>query len=307
MNVLFLTKNGRLVRRINLRSAWFWLFSGVLLSGVAVGCWMFGVATAQWWGLRIPHQDIQAMQTQVSVEQTFVRETQADVQKQLQSLAARLGELQGRAIRLDALGERLTVMADLNEGEFNFGEPPAVGGASEEFGEVAQAESLHVVLNELENTLENRSHQLEVLEQMLLHQRVYAKAHPAGRPMQSGYVSSGFGWRTDPFTGRKAMHQGIDFAGKAGSPINAVAEGVVTWSADRFGYGNLVEVDHGNGYVTRYAHNERNLVVVGQRVVRGEEIALMGSTGHATGPHLHFEVIKDGRPENPWKYIQRTF
>ena len=119
----------------------------------------------------------------------------------------------------------------------------------------------------------------------------------------SGYVSSSFGNRTDPFTGRAAFHKGIDFAGRAGTEVMAVASGVVIWSGDRYGYGEMVEINHGNGYVTRYAHNSENLVVVGDTVKRGEVIASMGNTGRATGPNLHFEVLRNGRVVDPLTYI----
>ncbi len=132
------------------------------------------------------------------------------------------------------------------------------------------------------------------------------QVHPAGRPVLSGYISSYFGNRTDPFTGRTARHKGVDFAGKDGAEVVAVAAGVVTWSDSRFGFGKLVEINHGNGFVTRYAHNRENLVAVGDRIEKGQVIALMGATGRATGPNLHFEVLRDGRVVNPLTYVKDT-
>ena len=137
-------------------------------------------------------------------------------------------------------------------------------------------------------------------------QNLTDRVYPQGRPVNSGWISSYFGKRTDPFTGKPANHTGIDFAGKLGDPVNAVAEGVVTWSGDRYGYGIMVEINHGNGYVTRYAHNSENLVAVGDEVKKGQTVALMGETGRATGPNLHFEVLRNGRRVNPVNFIRAS-
>ena len=155
----------------------------------------------------------------------------------------------------------------------------------------------------MDSQLTNRQQQLGILEDLLLNRKLQNEVHPEGRPIFSGYISSGFGNRMDPFTGRVAFHEGIDFAGKEGTDVVAVASGVVTWSGNRYGYGKIVEITHGNGYVTRYAHNAENLVAVGDTIKRGEIIALMGATGRATGPNLHFEVLRNGRVVDPLTYI----
>ena len=129
---------------------------------------------------------------------------------------------------------------------------------------------------------------------------------PSGRPVEEGWLSSTYGKRSDPFTGKPDFHPGLDFAGRKGSEVVAVADGVVIWSGPRGGYGNMVEIDHGHGYVTRYGHNEKNLVKVGDTVKKGQEIALMGSTGHSTGPHVHFEVLHNGKTVNPARFISRN-
>jgi murein DD-endopeptidase MepM/ murein hydrolase activator NlpD len=130
-------------------------------------------------------------------------------------------------------------------------------------------------------------------------------AIPSGKPVKNGWVSSYYGYRTDPFNGKKVFHDGLDFAGKEGSKVYAVADGIVTWKGRRNGYGELVEIDHGNGYVTRYAHNKTVIAEQGQKVTKGQAIALMGSTGRSTGPHVHFEVLRDGKSVNPYKFVQR--
>jgi murein DD-endopeptidase MepM/ murein hydrolase activator NlpD len=167
----------------------------------------------------------------------------------------------------------------------------------------AQIPDLTQMLDGLERKVELRDSQLAALEGVILARDLNQQIHPEGRPTKGGFISSGFGERQDPFSGHEAFHRGIDFAGAAGSQVVAVATGVVTWAGQRSGYGSLVEVNHGNGYITRYAHNQRTLVTVGQTVTRGEAIALMGSTGRSTGPHVHFEVLKNGRQINPASFL----
>jgi murein DD-endopeptidase MepM/ murein hydrolase activator NlpD len=152
--------------------------------------------------------------------------------------------------------------------------------------------------------LNNREAQLDVLEGILMNQNLKDRVYPQGRPVSSGWLSSYFGKRTDPFTGKPANHTGIDFAGKMGAEITAVADGVVTWSSDRYGYGIMVEINHGSGYSTRYAHNSENFVSVGDEVKKGQVVALMGESGRATGPNLHFEVLYNGSRVNPVKFIR---
>jgi murein DD-endopeptidase MepM/ murein hydrolase activator NlpD len=226
----------------------------------------------------------------------------------LDALAIRIAQMNARMIRLDALGRRLTVMADLEDGEFNFDAPPAVGGPEEPLasGSVAAVPDVVEAMASLDAQLGNREAQLGVLESVLARQNLTDRVYPQGRPVQSGWISSYFGKRTDPFTGKPANHTGVDFAGRDGDPIVAVADGVVSWSGDRYGYGLMVEVKHGNGYATRYAHNSENLVAVGDEVRKGQVIAEMGESGRATGPNLHFEVLRDGRRVNPVKFIRES-
>jgi len=161
-------------------------------------------------------------------------------------------------------------------------------------------------MNLLGEQLSNREAQLDALESVLMNQNLKDRVYPQGRPVSAGWISSYFGKRTDPFTGKAAIHTGIDFAGKSGAEITAVADGIVTWSADRYGYGIMVELNHGNGYSTRYAHNLENLVSIGDEVKKGQVVALMGKTGRATGPNLHFEVLHNGSKVNPLKFIRES-
>lgn len=226
----------------------------------------------------------------------------------INALAVRLGQLQAQAVRLNALGERLVEVADLDEGEFGFGRLPAQGGpeAAAELARQIEVPDFIQSLDRLAAELDSREQRLRVLESFFMTRKLDDEIEPVGRPIQSGWMSSYFGMRTDPFTGLREHHKGVDFAGKDGSGIFSVASGVVTWSGDRYGYGRMVEISHGNGYITRYAHNKENLVEVGDVVKRGQRIALMGSSGRSTGPHVHFEVIKNGRVVDPTKYIRAS-
>ncbi|MCH7821191.1 MAG: M23 family metallopeptidase [Proteobacteria bacterium] len=224
----------------------------------------------------------------------------------LDALAIRIAQLNARLIRLDALGRRLTSMADLEDSEFDFDSMPALGGPEERLATGSNVAIPDVVeaMQSLDYQLINREAQLGVLESVLMTQNLRDRVYPQGRPVKSGWISSYFGKRTDPFTGKLANHTGVDFAGKVGAEVVAVADGVVTWSADRYGYGIMVEINHGSGYSTRYAHNSENLVAVGDEVRKGQAVALMGETGRATGPNLHFEVLKNGRRVNPVSFIR---
>jgi murein DD-endopeptidase MepM/ murein hydrolase activator NlpD len=227
------------------------------------------------------------------------------VQDRIDAMSIRVGELNAHIIRLDALGKRLTQMANINSGELNFDVAPAVGGPEEAGGTgvSAQVPDLTRMLDDLQGRMEQRNSQLLALENIILSRSLNAAIKPEGRPVLEGYISSYFGGRQDPFDGTEAVHKGVDFAGAMGSQVMAVAEGVVTRAGPASGFGNLIEINHGSGYVTRYGHNQKLLVAVGDKVVRGQGIALMGSTGRSTGPHVHFEVLRNGQALNPLAFI----
>jgi len=250
-----------------------------------------------------------AYQTEIDSQRLKIDEATQDARENMDALALRLGKLQAHVIRLDALGSRLTTMAKLDRGEFDFSQPPAQGGpvsALEKNGKSMGINDFLGALGNLSSQLDNRSQQLNVLETMMMTNNLQAEVEPAGRPISRGWLSSYFGIRTDPFTGRRVHHSGIDFAGKLGSDIVAVAAGVVTFAGRRSGYGNLVEVNHGKGYSTRYGHALSINVKVGDTVKKGQIVAKMGTTGRSTGPHVHFEVLNNGRAVNPKRYIFRA-
>ncbi len=248
-----------------------------------------------------------AMQSEMDDQRLKIDEVTRTAGENMDALALKLGKLQAHVIRLDALGERLTKMAGLEKGEFDFNSNPAVGGpvnAADAMGQSMAVPDFVQSLQDLTAQLDDRSQQLSVLETMLMNRNLQAEVMPAGRPVNRGWLSSYFGMRTDPFTGRRMHHAGIDFAGKLGSDVVSVAAGVVTYSGKRSGYGNLVEINHGKGYVTRYGHCKESYVKVGDTVKKGQVVAAMGSTGRSTGPHVHFEVLLDGRHVDPKQYIQ---
>ena len=244
----------------------------------------------------------------VQLQQGEIEALRKSAQADLDALTLRIGQMQGEMLRLNALGERLVSQGDLDTAEFNFDEPPAVGGPHEASMSTSTSAGLNDILGMLDGLdaeLADREQKLSVLESLLMSRSLTERVMPSGRPVQDGWLSSRYGKRSDPFTGKQDFHQGLDFAGKKGSEVVAVGDGVVSWAGKRSGYGNLIEVTHGNGYVTRYGHNQKNLVKVGDTVKKGQQIALMGSTGRSTGPHVHFEVVRDGKTVNPARYIDK--
>jgi len=304
MNVIFLSKREGRARHFNLAHP-------LTLSIVAALAIAF-LGSAFALGLQLGRGAHQAVVLSDTVRFGALLKQQkqqiADLKQQLQlrvdAMAMRLGEMNAHVIRLDALGKRLTEMADIDSREFNFdGDPPR--GGPEGPGVSAQIPDLSAKLSQLEQSVDLRESQLSALENVILARELKEEIHPEGRPVATGFISSYFGERADPFDGTEAFHKGVDFAGTAGSNVVAVAAGVVTWAGERSGYGKLIEINHGDGFVTRYAHNARTLVTVGQTVTRGEAVALMGSTGRSTGPHVHFEVLHNGRQVNPLSYVGR--
>jgi murein DD-endopeptidase MepM/ murein hydrolase activator NlpD len=247
------------------------------------------------------------LQDELEEQSSDLTQLQGQAELRLQALTQSLAELQARMTRLDALGEHLTVMADLEEGEFDFSRAPAMGGPlAGEFDVDYTSLGLVDELGQFEARLSDRERQLDILESLLSNRKLDEQSWLSGQPVAKGWISSSYGKRTDPFSGKLAMHDGIDFAGKEGSDVLAVAAGVVTWTGSKSGYGQMVEVSHGDGYVTRYAHNKQNLVAPGDVVRKGEPIALMGSSGRSTGAHVHYEVYKHGRSVDPSSYLRRT-
>jgi len=239
-------------------------------------------------------------------ERSELAQLRVRLQEGIDGLALRVGMLNAHMVRLNALGKRLAQMANLSSHEFDFDHEPALGGPeSGSVGRGAVVPDLSAMIDQFDRSLDFRSTQFSALESVLLGRQLSQDVRPSGRPVVAGYISSYFGERMDPFNGEEAFHKGVDFAGDSGADVLAVAQGVVTWAGQREGYGVLVEVNHGNGYITRYGHNSRALVTAGDTVQRGQAVAVVGSTGRSTGPHVHFEVLKDGRQIDPMAFIGR--
>lgn len=288
---------------------WSWAAVSLLCLGLPLALMAVGYELGQRHGSQqAEFSRISAAEQEASERASDLAQMSAEARRKLEAMTQRLAEFQSRITRLDALGSHLTALAGLDEGEFDFSQLPAVGGplAAPQPLETNAAPSLLAELDTFSTTLNDRETQLDILAGLLFDAETQAESVPSGRPVTSGWLSSYYGYRKDPFTGRKAWHQGIDFAGKAGDEVIAVATGVVSWSGERSGYGTMVEIAHGDGLVTRYAHNDENLVKVGDLVRRGDAVALMGNSGRSTGPHVHFEVFKHGRPVDPLSYIRRT-
>lgn len=247
---------------------------------------------------------IETLKERSQRQQAEVEQLARTSDHRLQTLAVRLSELRAEATRINALGQRLVQMGQLDAAEFDFGTPPPLGGPDPAVEGMSESiADVELEAAQLGHRLQRQEAQLDALADLLTRRQLEAQYTPAGWPVSQGWISSSFGQRTDPFSGRRVHHAGVDFAGPRGAEVRAVAAGVVVWAGPRYGYGNAVDVDHGNGYVTRYAHNDRVKVGVGERVRAGQIIAAMGDTGRATAPHLHFEVLLDGQPVNPWEYI----
>jgi murein DD-endopeptidase MepM/ murein hydrolase activator NlpD len=304
MNVILLSRRDGRARQFNLARP---LTLGIVLTlatAIVGGAFALGLQLGKGVHRQVALAETDRFGAVLAQQKQEIASLKQQLQLRIDAMAMRLGEVNAHVIRLDALGKRLTEMADIDSREFNFDRDPPSGGPEGE-GVSAQIPDLSVMLTQLEQRADLRESQLAALENVILVRELKESIHPEGRPVSSGYISSYFGERADPFDGREAFHKGVDFAGTLGSNVVAVAAGVVTWAGERSGYGKLIEINHGDGYSTRYAHNERTLVSVGQTVKRGEPVALMGSTGHSTGPHVHFEVLKNGRPVDPLSFIGR--
>ena len=222
------------------------------------------------------------------------------VRENIDEMARKLGEMQAKMMQLEALGERVSGLAGVNPGDLKI--VPGQGGVLVS-GRPLSIEELQATLDDLSRLSEQRVDLLTVMESRLLDQRIKNMMVPTEPPVRQGHLGSAFGWRIDPFTGRSALHTGMDFQADSGTSIQAAAGGVVVVAEAHPAYGNMVEVDHGNDLITRYAHASRLLVKKGDLVKRGQKIAEVGSTGRSTGPHLHFEVLVQGVPQNPQKFL----
>jgi len=301
MNIIIVSKFLKAPKKVS--------FGNPKVAAVAASVLLAGAAASFAAGYALRNSDAVAnaqtarMQADLAKQRAELKAAREEAQREINAVSARVGELQAQANRLNALGERLTRDGKLSDGEFDFEHEPGMGGAEE--SEDIPAADLIKNLDELQKKFDSSGKQLGVLESMMYNQQLQLAAIPNGRPSQ-GYITSGFGTRSDPFTGGRAHHLGIDFSAHTGDPVLAAAGGVVSFAGVKNGYGNVVEVDHGNGYSTLYGHNSRLIVRVGDIVRAGQQLAKAGSTGRSTGPHVHFEVHVNGRPVNPRPFLDKV-
>lgn len=303
MNIIFVGRKPGSVRQLDLRHP------AAIIGAVALVLLVVGSAFTVGLGLGrngTPKalDQLGAWSAEILAQRQQLDQAKRILQEKVNALAMRVGQMNASVIRLDALGKRLTRMANLDKGEFDFDEPPPQGGSEGATdGQPAQIPSLTSMIDSLQAQLSNREQQLGVLENLILTRELNKQVYPEGRPVAQGWISSYFGKRPDPFSGYTAMHRGVDFAAAEGTQVKAVGAGLVTWAGNRSGYGEMVEINHGNGLFTRYGHNEKLLVKAGDMVRKGQTIALVGSTGRSTGSHVHFEVLKNGSQVDPLRYM----
>jgi murein DD-endopeptidase MepM/ murein hydrolase activator NlpD len=302
MNVIFVGRKTSRIKQLDLRHPLVVAAALAIVGCIVGGAFSIGVGLGSRHRGPNPIDQLGNWSAELLHQKAQVEDVRRVLQEKVNALAMRVGQMNANVIRLDALGKRLTRMANLNDGEFDFGNPPALGGESAD-GQPAQIPNLTAMVDDLQNQLSSREQQLGVLETLILTRELNKQVYPEGRPVEQGFISSYFGTRADPFTGYSAVHKGLDFASPEGTKVSSVAAGLVTFAGERPGYGQMIEINHGNGLATRYCHSEKLLVKQGDMVRKGQEVALIGSTGHSTGPHLHFEVLKDGVQVDPLRFI----
>lgn len=274
----------------------------VALVGALMLAFFFGRETAE-----VPgglDRTVAGLRLQIQMQQRDVSRLLQENHSNINALTARLAELQAASTRIDALGERVAQMGQLTLDEFDFNQRVAVGGPADPAAISAASEAaLRSSLGLLGEKLRRQASQLDALQSLMANRQMENDMTPTGWPVRKGYISSRYGERIDPFSGKNSSHYGVDFVGARGSDVVSVANGVVVWAGVRSGYGRTVEIDHGNGYQTRYAHNDNLEVEPGAQVTAGQVIAKLGSSGRASAPHVHFEVLQNGATVNPAKFV----
>lgn len=305
MNVIFIGRLSGRIKQFDLRRPAVVSAAVLVVLVVVGGAFSVGMSLGASQRAAKPLDQLGSWSAELLHQKAQIEDTRRSLQEKINALAIRVGQMNANVIRLDALGKRLTRMANIDDREFDFGNPPSQGGEGGADGQPAQIPSLTAMIDSLANRLSSREQQLSVLENLILSRELNKQVYPEGRPVENGWISSYFGERADPFTGYSANHKGVDFAAAEGTRVTAVAAGLVTAAGDSgsAGYGQMVEINHGNGLSTRYGHNEKIVVKQGDMVRKGQEIALIGSTGRSTGPHLHFEVLKNGVQVDPLRFI----
>ncbi len=307
MSITILQRSSQGMRSVKLRNGFIYsIISFMLVVPLAAGVGGYYYAIKQGEVTQVEQVTIDQWHAEMQSQRDEIELAKQASQQQINALAARLGMIQAHVRRLDAAGERILTISGIDAKEFNFGEAPAIGGPEKTLDDTnSDINSLDEAFKDVNLSLQSREQQLKVLESLLMDKHMGVERYISGRPTTKGWLSSFYGERSDPFTGKPAWHAGVDFAGKEGDPVIATAAGVVSWVGHRSGYGLLVEINHGDGLVTRYGHNKKALVNKGDVVKKGQTISEMGNSGRSTGAHVHYEVIKNGRPTDPTPYVNR--
>lgn len=303
MNIIFISNKSERARKITLTGKYITVLISVLLLIIIALALSLNFVSLRY-ADRIDTPVLRAVL--VSPQEERHQKIQTHLQDNLNIMASRLGQMQAQLLRLDALGERLAESSGIKSRDLLFNGVPGQGGARTDLAseELTFGEFNHK-LQELSSMLDERSDKLGALDSLLRHDRLTKYVLPSEMPVETDWYSSGYGYRIDPFTGKRAFHEGVDFSAEVGTPIKAAAGGIVVYSDRHPEYGNMVEIDHGGDLVSRYAHASKRLVELGQVVLQGQKIAEVGNTGRSTGSHLHFEIRHKDKPLNPSRFLKR--
>ena len=246
-----------------------------------------------------------AVEARVADQEQEIVNTRNYVRQHMDVLGSKIGSLQAQVSRINAVEMRIADASGIDLADFSFDQDPPIGGSSPSEEVDSEQVDIENAISVIEKELAVRESEIAAVDFLLSRNNLQSQQTPAGWPVQGGWVSSNFGARMHPMTGKKHFHRGVDIPGKTGTNVLAVADGVVVRSEQKGNYGWLVEIDHGDGYSTLYSHNRANLVQEGETITKGQVIAEIGSTGRSTGPHVHFEVMKKGKNINPVKYLYK--
>lgn len=307
MSITILQRSSQGMRSIKLKNGFLYTAAFLLVAlPVLAGVSGYYYSTTFGRSTTVEQVTIDNWRNEIQSQWTELEAAKNSSQQQINALTARLGMIQAHVRRLDAAGERILNISGIDASEFNFGASPAIGGPQKLSDVVSiTPNELNASFNQVNLSLQSREQQLKVLESLLMDKHMGVERYISGRPTTKGWLSSFYGERNDPFTGKPAWHAGVDFAGTEGDNVIATAAGVVSWVGKRSGYGLLIEINHGDGLVTRYGHNKKAMVKKGAVVKKGQVISKMGNSGRSTGAHVHYEVIKNGRPTDPTPYVNR--
>jgi len=274
-----------------------------LIGGAIWGGYQLGIKAGA--TLASEGTEVLGFRRQIEQQRRELQNARHQARAHLDAMALRLGVMQAELLRMEALGEQLVKLGDLDPEEFDFDEPPPLGGLDSSADAVSmELPELLMEIDLVARSISDRTHKMELMQGLIMSGRIQEGMQPKGKPVEKGWISSNYGYRKDPFNGKKTFHRGVDIASKRGSPVHAVASGVVMKAGKKSGYGYYVEINHVDGLVTKYAHNSAIFVEPGDLVDKGDVIGQVGSSGRSTGPHVHFEITRNGKSINPSKYLK---